>query len=264
MKITPDEIRAFKARGEQVACLTAYDYPMGKLLDEAGVPLLLVGDSLGMVVLGHPDTTHVTMADMLHHTSAVARAKPNALVVGDLPYKSYETVDDAVCNGRRLMDAGAEAVKLEGGRDKLDQIRALIADGIPVMGHLGMLPQSVLEEGGYSIKGRTEAQKNALLADARALEEAGVFSIVLELVTPKVAGDVSRAITVPTVGIGSGLECDGQILVSYDLIGLFPWFRPKFVKGARDLGIQIRDIGRDYVAKVNARVPMDCTPDGQL
>ena len=229
-KITVAEIRAMKSRGEKIAALTAYDFPMAKLLDEAGVPLLLVGDSLGMVVLGYPDTTHVTMAEMEHHVRAAARAKTNALLGGDLPFKSYETVSDAVANAKRLVNAGAEFVKAEGGAEILPQVQAIIAAGIPFCGHLGMLPQHVLEEGGYKIKGKQDAEHQKLLNDAKALSEAGAFAIVLELVTPPVAKEISQGISIPTIGIGSGADCDGQILVTHDLTGSFPWFTPRFVK----------------------------------
>ena len=229
-KITVGKISAMKARGEKIAALTAYDYPMAKLLDEAGVPLLLVGDSLGMVVLGYPDTTHVTMAEMEHHVRAAARAKPNALLGGDLPYHSYETVATAVADAKRLVAAGAEFVKAEGGREILPQVQAIIAAGIPFCGHLGMLPQHVLEEGGYHIKGKKEEEHQRLLEDAKLLANAGAFAIVLELVTPPVAKEISQSIAIPTIGIGSGPDCDGQILVTPDLTGSFPWFTPRFVK----------------------------------
>lgn len=215
---------------EKIPCLTAYDYPTTKLLDEAGIPLILVGDSLGMVILGYPDTTHVTMEEMEHHLRAAARAKPNAVLVGDLPYHTYTTVKDAVANAKRFQACGADAVKAEGGRAILPQIQAILAEGIPVLGHLGMLPQSVKEEGGYKIKGKREQEKLDLIKDAKALADAGVFGIVLELVTPPVAAELTRMISVPTIGIGSGADCDGQILVSSDLFGMFPWFTPKFVK----------------------------------
>jgi len=230
MKITIEAIHAMKARGERIAALTAYDFPMAKLLDEAGVPLLLVGDSLGMVVLGYPDTTHVTMAEMEHHVSAAARAKPNAMLGADLPFRSYETPEQAVTNSKRLVAAGAEFVKAEGGRKILPQVRAIVSAGIPFCGHLGMLPQSVLDEGGYHIKGKKAAEHQTLLADAKALADAGAFAIVLELVTPPVAKEISETISIPTIGIGSGPDCDGQILVTHDLVGLFPWFTPRFVK----------------------------------
>ncbi|MCF7669476.1 MAG: 3-methyl-2-oxobutanoate hydroxymethyltransferase [Verrucomicrobia bacterium] len=229
-KITPDKIIAMKARGERVPSLTAYDYPITRMLDEAGVPLILVGDSLGMVVLGYPDTTYVTMEDMEHHVRACSRAKPKALLVADMPYGSYANTSSALENARRLMDAGAEAVKAEGGRDIIPQVRAIIEEGIPFLGHLGMLPQHVREEGGYKIKGRVETEVNALLADAKALEQAGAFGIVLELVLAEPAQKITAAVRVPTIGIGSGRGCDGQILVTYDLLGMFPWFKPPFVK----------------------------------
>ena len=239
-KITAETIRAMKTRGEQIAALTAYDYPMAKLLDEAGVPLLLVGDSLGMVVLGYPDTTHVTMAELEHHVRATARAKPNALLGADLPFKSYEAPKQAVENSKRLVAAGAEFVKAEGGRKILPQIRAIVSAGIPFCGHLGMLPQSVLEEGGYHVKGKNEPEHQILLDDAKALVEAGAFAIVLELVTPPVAKEISESISVPTIGIGSGPDCDGQILVTHDLIGAFPWFTPRFVKPRANCAAEIK------------------------
>ena len=239
-KITTETMRAMKARGEKIAALTAYDYPMAKLLDEAGMPVLLVGDSLGMVVLGYPDTTHVTMSDMEHHIRAAARAKPNALLGADLPFKSYESVPIAVENARRLVAAGAEFVKAEGGREILPQIRAIVSAGIPFMGHLGMLPQHVLEEGGYRIKGKIESEQQRLLEDARLLADAGAFAIVLELITPPVAREISETISIPTIGIGSGTDCDGQILVIHDLIGLFPWFTPRFVKPKANCAAEIK------------------------
>ena len=239
-KITPGDIRAMKLRGEKIAALTAYDYPMTRMLDECGVPLLLVGDSLGMVVLGYPDTTHVTMAEMEHHVRAAARAKPRALLGADLPYRSYETPAQALESVRRLVAAGAEAVKAEGGRVILPQVEAIVAAGIPFIGHLGMLPQSVLAEGGYRIKGRQEEERAALLADARALAQAGALAIVLELVTPPVAAELTAALAIPTIGIGSGPDCDGQILVTHDLLGTFPWFTPKFVQPHLNAAGQMR------------------------
>ena len=240
MKITIEAIHGMKARGERIAALTAYDFPMAKLLDEAGVPLLLVGDSLGMVVLGYPDTTHVTMAEMEHHVSAAARAKPNAMLGADLPFRSYETPEQAVTNSKRLVAAGTEFVKAEGGRKILPQVRAIVSAGIPFCGHLGMLPQSVLEEGGYHVKGKNEPEHEALLDDAKALAGAGAFAIVLELVTPPVAKEITRSISIPTIGIGSGPDCDGQILVTPDLIGAFPWFTPRFVKPRANCGAEIK------------------------
>ena len=240
VKITPDHIRALKGR-EKIAALTAYDYPMARLLDECGVPLLLVGDSLGMVVLGYPDTTHVTMDEMTHHVCAAARANPSALLGADLPFHSYDTPEQAVTNARRLVEAGAEYVKAEGGREILPQVRAIIADGIPFMGHLGMLPQHVLEEGGkYRIKGKDDAGHAKLLDDAATLAEAGVFAVVLELVTPPVAKEITQQFPFVTLGIGSGPDCDGQILVTPDLLGTFPWFTPKFVEKQLNSAEQMR------------------------
>lgn len=229
-----------KGRGQRIPSLTAYDFPMARLLDQAGIPLLLVGDSLGMVVLGYPDTTHVTMAEMEHHVRAVARAQPHALLMADLPYKSYETPESAVSNARRLVVAGAEGVKAEGGRDIVPQVRAIVDSGIPFLGHLGMLPQHVLEEGGYHIKGKKDAEHEALLADADALVQAGAFAIVLELVTARVAGEITGRIPIPTIGIGSGQECDGQILVTPDLLGLLPWYNLKHVKPWLNAAEQMR------------------------
>ena len=237
-KITADLVR--KMKGQRIPALTAYDFPMARLLDEIGIPLILVGDSLGMVVLGYPDTTRVTMAEMEHHVRAAARAKPRALLVADLPYKSYQTVESAVANARRLVAAGAEAVKAEGGRKILDQVRAIIAAGIPFFGHLGMLPQSVREEGGYHVKGKVESEREALLTDARALADASAFAIVLELVATAVAKEITQGIPIPTIGIGSGPDCDGQILVTTDLLGTFPWFTPKFVKPRLNAADQMR------------------------
>ncbi len=249
-KITPEWIRSAKSRGEKIAALTAYDYPTARLLDEAGVPLLLVGDSLGMVVLGYPDTTQVTLEEMRHHVAAVARAKTRALVVADLSYHTYSTPEAAVANGRMLIEAGAQAVKLEGGVKVVPEIEALVAAGIPVMGHVGMLPQSVKEEGGYKIKGKSEAERDQLLADALAVQRAGVFAVVMELVEAGFAAQVSGKLEIPTIGIGSGDGCDGQILVTHDLIGAFPWFRPKFAVAKADVASAIKAAAGAFVRQV--------------
>ena len=248
MTQTPEAIRASKNRGEKISALTAYDYPMGRLLDESGVDLILVGDSLGMVVLGYPDTTLVTMEEMIHHTRAVARGVSRALLVADLPALSYRTPEEAVRNGRRLAEAGARAVKLEGGAALCPQIEALGAAGIPVVAHLGMLPQSVREEGGYRTKGRTEEEARVLLDEGRAVQAAGAFAVVLEIVVPATARRVTAELAIPTIGIGSGTDCDGQILVTYDLIGLFPWFQPKFVSPKAQVAGSIRDAVAGYIA----------------
>lgn len=250
-KITAQTIREMKGR-VKIASLTAYDFPWAKLLDEAGVPLILIGDSLGMVVLGYPDTTHVTMADMLHHVRAVARAKPDALVVADLPYRSYDTPEMALANARLLVEAGAEAVKAEGGREIGEQVRTIVNAGIPFCGHLGMLPQHILEEGGkYRIKGRTGEQHAALIADAGALVDAGAFAVVLELVTPPVAKELTGRIPIPTIGIGSGPDCDGQILVTHDLVGAFPWFTPRFVTPKVRTGETIRGAVTEWMKEMS-------------
>jgi len=238
-KVTVAMIRAMKGR-EPIAALTAYDYPLTRLLDEARTPLILVGDSLGMVVLGYPDTTHVTMEDMEHHVRAAARARPAALLAADLPYGSIASVELAVANARRLTAAGAEAVKAEGGRAVAGPVAAMVAAGVPVIGHLGMLPQNAVVEGGYRIKGRRPEERTGLLEDADALVAAGVFAIVLELVTPVVAEELTLRVPVPTIGIGSGPGCDGQILVTHDLIGLYPWFTPKHVRPMARTGEEIR------------------------
>ena len=247
MMRTPSSLRDAKSRGERLAALTAYDYPMGRLLDEAGIDVILVGDSLGMVVLGYPDTTSVTVADMVHHTRAVARGVQHALLVADLPARSYETPEAALENARRLVDAGARAVKLEGGAGRRAQIAALAAADIPVMGHIGMLPQQVREEHGYKIKGRSDEEIAALLADARAVADAGAFAVVLEIVAAPAARQITAALDIPTIGIGSGAGCDGQILVTPDLLGLFPWFRPKFVTPHAQLAGTIREAVAAYI-----------------
>ena len=252
-KVTPDTIRAMKTARQRIAALTAYDYPMARLLDEAGIPVLLVGDSLGMVVLGYPDTTHVTLAEMEHHIRAVARAKPRALLIGDLPYRSYDTPEQAVASAQRLVAAGAEAVKAEGGRDILPQIHAIQSAGIPCMGHIGMLPQHVLEEGGkYRIKGRDDAGRAKLFDDATALAEANLFAVVLELVTPPVAKEITAQFPFATIGIGSGPDCDGQILVTHDLLGAFPWFTPRFVQPKLSLGARIKTAAQEWMSQLQS------------
>jgi 3-methyl-2-oxobutanoate hydroxymethyltransferase len=250
LKITPDSIRGARARGERIAALTAYDYPTARLLDEAGVPVILVGDSVGMVVLGYPDTTQVTLAEMEHHVAAVARAKTRALVVADLPYHTYQTARNAVANARVLIKAGAEAIKLEGGAAVVPEICALREAAIPIMGHIGMLPQHVKEEGGYKVKGRSGAEKERLLADALAVQEAGAFALVIELVEAETAREITAQLNIPTIGIGSGPHCNGQIMVTHDLVGSFPWFRPKFAVAKADVATAIRDAARAFVRDV--------------
>lgn len=249
------QFRERKARGEKFAVLTAADYPTARLIEDGGVDVVLVGDSLGMVVLGLPDTTGVDMAAMLHHAAAVRRAVRRAPVVVDLPARSYDTPERALHNAQRLTAAGADAVKLEGGLPVIDQVRAITEAGIGYMGHIGMLPQSVNLEGGYKKKGRTEPDAARLLADARALEEAGAFAIVLESIVPEVAARITAAVTIPTIGIGSGGDCDAQVLVTHDLIGGFPWFKPPFAKSRASVAEEILRAAREFVAEVKGRAP---------
>ncbi len=254
--MTPNQkvaaIKAKKGPGS-IAALTCYDYPMARLLDQAGTDILLVGDSLGMVVLGFPDTTHVTLAHILHHLEAVARAKPAALIIADLPIHSYDTPKQAVTTAKALVAAGADAVKLEGGIRQADKVRAITQAGIPVCGHLGMLPQRVLEEGGYHKKGKTPKQTQAILDGANALIDAGVFAIVLESVKPAAAQTITQSISVPTIGIGCGKStCDGEIAVVTDLLGSFPWFVPPFAKPESDLSGSIIEAASKYIARVRS------------
>jgi len=254
-KITAEQIRGMKRSGQRIASLTAYDYPMTRLLDQAGIPLILVGDSLGMVVLGYPDTTHVTLEEMEHHVRAAARANPQALLAADLPYKTYEDVPSALAAARRLKAAGAEAVKAEGGVEILGQVKAILADGIPFLGHLGMLPQHVLDEGGYKVKGKTLSEQERLKRDARALAEAGAFAVVLELVEKNLAREITAELPIPTIGIGAGPDCDGQILVTPDLLGMLPWYSLKHVKPRLNAADQMRSVvisWKDSVGKASA------------
>jgi 3-methyl-2-oxobutanoate hydroxymethyltransferase len=246
------DFRELKKRGEKITALTAYDYPTARLLDESGIDIILVGDSLGMVVLGYEDTTGVTLDEMVHHTRAAARGVKRALLVGDLPIHSYENPAQAVASARALAEAGAQAVKLEGGASHVAQIAAIIAEGIPVTGHIGMLPQSVREEGGYKVKGRTPAEAEALLRDAAAVEKAGVFAVVLEIVAAETARRITEALQIPTIGIGSGSHCDGQILVTHDLIGLFPWFTPKFVRPEARVADDIRRATQAFIRRTKS------------
>ncbi len=240
-KITVRTIREMKARGEKIVSLTAYDYPTARLADEAGVDLILVGDSLGMVVLGYESTIPVTLSEIVHHLKAVVRAEPRALVVADLPFMTYQaSPEDAVRSSGRLVKRGAEAVKLEGGRRMLPQIQAILAADIPVMGHLGLTPQSVHHFGGYRVQGRGREAADALIEDALALERTGCFSIVLEGVPLELGKEITEALRIPTIGIGAGIHCDGQVLVLHDLVGL-TFERPaKFVRRYTEAGGAIR------------------------
>jgi 3-methyl-2-oxobutanoate hydroxymethyltransferase len=244
-----DKYREMKRRGEKITALTAYDYPTARLLDESGIDIILVGDSLGMVVLGYEDTTQVTLDEMLHHTRAAARGVKSALLVGDMPIHTFDTPDEAVATAKKFIEAGAQAVKLEGGVSHAAHIAAITRVGIPFMAHIGMLPQQVREQGGYKVKGKTQSEAGALIADARAVEKAGAFSVVLEIVLPETAKQITNAISIPTIGIGSGEHCDGQILVTHDLIGLFPWFTPKFVSPEARVAEEIRKAARAFIER---------------
>lgn len=250
---TAPEVQASKGIGK-LAVLTAYDYPTGLLADEAGADIVLVGDSLGMVCLGLPDTLGVTMDDMIHHTKAVSRAVKGALVVGDMPFLSYQTgVETAVANaGRFLQQAGARAVKLEGGAEFVPHITAMLNAGIPVMGHIGLTPQQVARFGGFKAQGKTAQAAKKLLRDAKALAEAGCFALVLEAVPAEVAARITAEIDIPTIGIGAGPDCDGQVLVFHDVLGLCPGMRPSFVKQYGDLWTPARAALAAYCEEVRA------------
>ena len=246
-------LRERKKTGPRITALTAYDYPTARLLDEAGVDLLLVGDSLGMVVLGYPDTTRVTLDQMLHHVAAAARGNKNALLVGDLPIGTYDTPKEALRTARKLAQAGAEAVKLEGGLRQAGKIALIASRGIPVVGHLGMLPQRVREEGGYRKKGKTAGETRRLLDSARALQEAGCCALVLESVLPKVAEAITGGIRIPTIGIGCGEgACDGEIAVVTDVLGTYPWFVPPFARPEANLAQSTTEAVTRYCQRVRA------------
>ena len=252
MKNTAATFAAAKAKGEKLSMLTAYDYSTAKLEDESGINGILVGDSLGNVVLGYEDTVSVTMEDMVHHGAAVARGAKNALVVVDMPFMSYEvTVEEAVRNAGRLMKEGrAGAVKLEGGVRVAEQIRAIVKAGIPVMGHIGLTPQSINVFGGFKVQGKSEEAARALLADAKAVEEAGAFAVVIEAVPAALAQMITDSVSIPTIGIGAGAGCDGQILVYQDMLGMFSDFTPKFVKRYANVGEVMREAFANYATEV--------------
>ncbi len=254
MKNTVLTFKQAKEKGEKLSMLTSYDYSTAKLVDEAGVNSILVGDSLGNVILGYEDTISVTMEDMIHHSAAVARGAKNALVVCDMPFMSYQTsVYDAVVNAGRLMKEGrAGAVKLEGGKEVCPQIKAIVAAGIPVCAHLGLTPQSINAFGGFKVQGKTEAAAKKLLEDAKAVEEAGAFAVVLECVPSKLAELITKELSIPTIGIGAGNVCDGQVLVYQDMLGMFSDFTPKFVKKFADIGSIMREAFAAYDKEVKA------------
>lgn len=255
VRVTVPHLRQMKARGERITVLTAYDATFARMLDEAGIDVLLVGDSLGMVVQGLSSTLPVTQDEMLYHTRAVARGTQRALIVGDMPFLTYQvSPEEALRHAGQFLQNGAQAVKLEGGAPMAATIRRLVDVGIPVMGHVGLTPQSVNAMGGFKVQGKTEEDADRVLADARAVEQAGAFSIVLEGIPEALAARITAALSIPTIGIGAGKACDGQVLVSYDMLGLTPNLRPKFVKRYAELFEAGRLAAAMYVDEVRAGV----------
>lgn len=251
-KITTKSFIDMKNKGEKITMLTAYDYSTAKLVDQAGVESILVGDSLGMTMLGYSDTLKVTLDDMIHHTKAVVRGTKNALVIGDMPFMSYHiSVEESIRNaGRLIQEGGAQAVKLEGGSNVIDHIKGIINAQIPVCGHLGLTPQSVNMMGGFKVQGKSEAAAKTLIEDALKLQEAGVFAIVLEGIPEKLAQMITEKLDIPTIGIGAGVHCDGQVLVIQDMLGMFSDFTPKFVKKYAQLNLVIDESLKTYVKEV--------------
>ncbi|MBP1608481.1 MAG: panB [Acidobacteria bacterium] len=254
-KVTVSVLQAKKARREPITMLTAYDYPTALIMDNAGIDSLLVGDSLGMVVLGYENTLPVTMEDMLHHCKAVSRGASKAHLIGDMPFMSYQvSAAEAVRNaGRFLQEGGMDAVKLEGGRERAAAIKAIVSAGIPVMGHLGLTPQSVHKLGGWKIQGKSADAALRLVEDAHLLENAGCYALVLEAIPDRLAELISRRLQIPVIGIGAGAGCDGQVLVAHDMLGMFQRFTPIFVKKYADLNAQITEAVRGYISDVNTR-----------
>jgi 3-methyl-2-oxobutanoate hydroxymethyltransferase len=249
----PTVLELKRKKGERLAMLTAYDFPSARLVAEAGVDLILVGDSLGMVVLGYDSTTPVTMEDMVHHSKAARRGAPDAFVIADMPFLSYATMQDAVVNAARLMkDARADSVKVEGGREVVPIVETLVRAGVPVLGHVGLTPQTASALGGYKLQGKDEAQARKILEDAAALEAAGCWGVVLELVPAPLAKLITQRNAIPTIGIGAGPDCDGQVLVFHDMVGLFSGFTPTFVKRYAEAGDTIRDAVSRYAAEVRS------------
>ncbi len=253
-KFTTASFLESKRAGKKISMLTAYDYTTAKLLDEAGVDSILVGDSLGMVVLGYENTLQVTMEDMLHHTKAAARGVKNALVIADMPFLSYHvSVERTIENaGRLIQEANAQAVKLEGGEEIIDRVKALVRAQIPVVGHLGLTPQSVNMLGGFKVQGKSHLQAKKIIDDARLLQEAGVFAIVLECIPEALAKRISEELEIPTIGIGAGRYCDGQVLVIQDMLGQYSDFTPKFVKKYADIGPQIKRAVEAYKDEIQS------------
>ena len=252
MKNTTATFKKAKEEKQKITMLTAYDYSFAKLMDEAGINSILVGDSVGMVCLGYEDTLPVTMEDMIHHTKAVARGAKNALVVADMPFMSYQTsVYDAVVNaGRLIKEGGAQAVKLEGGFEVTEQIKAIVDASIPVVAHIGLTPQSVNAFGGFKVQGKSEAAAQKRLDEARAVEKAGAFAVVMECVPAKLAAKITEELSIPTIGIGAGAGCDGQVLVYQDMLGLFSDFTPKFVKQFANVGEIVKGAFEGYIREV--------------
>ena len=252
MKNTTATFKKAKEEKQKITMLTAYDYSFAKLMDEAGINSILVGDSVGMVCLGYEDTLPVTMEDMIHHTKAVARGAKNALVVADMPFMSYQTsVYDAVVNaGRLIKEGGAQAVKLEGGFEVTEQIKAIVDASIPVVAHIGLTPQSVNAFGGFKVQGKSEAAAQKLLDEARAVEKAGAFAVVMECVPAKLAAKITEELSIPTIGIGAGAGCDGQVLVYQDMLGLFNDFTPKFVKQFANVCEIVKGAFEGYIREV--------------
>ncbi len=251
-KITIPDIQEKKREGKKITMLTAYDYPTALLVDRAEIDMILVGDSVGMVVLGYETTVPVTMEEMIHHTKAVTRGARFALVVGDMPFMSYNTsVEEAIANaGRFIKEAGADAVKLEGGRNVETVVQAIVRAGISVMGHIGLTPQTIAQLGGFRVQGKTGEAAKKIIDDAKALERAGAFSIVLEAIPAEIARRITETVTIPTIGIGAGIECDGQVLVYQDMIGLFDRFVPKFVKQYSRVGDIMLDSFKQFKEEV--------------
>ena len=251
-RVTPVDIRAMKRRGERIPMLTAYDFPTARILDAVGIPMILVGDSLGTAVLGYDTTVPVTIDDVIHHCRAVVRGTSRALVVADMPFMSYHTSqDDALRNAARLIQqGGAQAVKLEGGAVVAETVRRLVGSGIPVQGHLGLTPQSVYQLGGHRLQGRGENAAQRLTEDARLLEDAGAFSIVLELIPAPLARSITQSLSIPTIGIGAGPYCDGQVQVIYDLLGIDPEFKPRHVRRYANLAETIQSAVSSYAGDV--------------
>lgn len=252
-KFTVTSFQNAKKKGEKISMLTAYDFTTAQLLDDAGVDSILVGDSLGMTMLGYETTLEVTMDDMIHHTKAVSRGAKNALVIGDMPFLSYHvSVEDTIRNaGRFIKEAGAHAVKLEGGVEMVEKIKALVAAKIPVIGHIGLTPQSVNMFGGFKVQGKSAEQAQAIIDDARALEAAGVFAIVLECVPAALAKKITETLSIPTIGIGAGKDCDGQVLVIQDVLGMYKGLTPKFVKRYKETGDDIIEATQMYIEEIN-------------